>query len=42
MDDITATPRLHAAAAATAPVVLVELGFASSPFRVWTGLGPLH
>ena len=42
-----ATPRLtlQAAAAATAPVVapvvLVELDFATGPFRVWTGLGPL-
>ena len=48
MDGITATPRLHpqTAAAATArtaaPVVLVELDFASGPFRAWTGLGPLH
>jgi hypothetical protein len=38
------TPRLsnQAAAAATAPVVLVELDFATGPFRVWTGLGPLQ
>ena len=41
------TPRLtqQAAAAATAPVVapvvLCELDFATGPFRVWTGLGPL-
>jgi hypothetical protein len=41
------TPRLtrQAAAAATAPVVapvvLCELDFASGPFRVWTGIGPL-
>jgi hypothetical protein len=44
---IRATPRLtqQAAAAATAPVVapvvLCELAFASGPFRVWTGIGPL-
>jgi len=35
----------QAASAATAPVatpvVLVELDFATGPFRVWTGLGPL-
>ena len=47
MSGITATPRLsrQAAAAATAPVatpiILVELDFASGPFRAWTGLGPL-
>mgnify|MGYP003479188872 CR=1 FL=1 len=44
---MSGTPRLsnQAAAAATAPVatpvVLVELDFATGPFRVWTGLGPL-
>ncbi|HEV7266485.1 MAG TPA: hypothetical protein VGN83_16420, partial [Falsiroseomonas sp.] len=44
---VWATPRLtlQAAAAATAPVVapvvLCELNFATGPFRVWTGLGPL-
>ena len=47
MSGITATPRLsrQAAAAATAPIatpiILVELDFASGPFRAWTGLGPL-
>jgi len=47
MSDTNGTPRLspHAAASATspvaAPVVLVELDFASGPFRAWTGLGPL-
>ncbi len=44
---MSGTPRLsnQAASAATAPiatpVVLVELDFATGPFRVWTGLGPL-
>ena len=44
---MSGTPRLsnQAAAAATAPiatpVVLVDLDFATGPFRVWTGLGPL-
>lgn len=48
MSDTHGTPRLspHAAASATspvaAPVVLVELDFASGPFRAWTGLGPLN
>ena len=48
MSDSNGTPRLspHAAASATspvaAPVVLVELDFASGPFRAWTGLGQLH
>ena len=48
MSDMHGTPRLspHAAASATspvaAPVVLVELDFASGPFRAWTGLGQLH
>ncbi|WP_149539314.1 hypothetical protein [Siccirubricoccus phaeus] len=48
MSDTHGTPRLspHAAASATspvaAPVVLVELDFASGAFRAWTGLGPLH
>ncbi|GGG52746.1 hypothetical protein GCM10010964_44840 [Caldovatus sediminis] len=48
MSDTNGTPRLspHAAASATspvaAPVVLVELDFASGPFRAWTGLGQLH
>ncbi|CAH0127301.1 hypothetical protein [Roseomonas sp. CECT 9278] len=48
MSDAHGTPRLspHAAASATspvaAPVVLVELDFASGPFRVWTGLGQLN
>lgn len=48
MEGIRPTPRLspQAAAAATAevaaPVVLVELDFASGPFRAWTGLGQLH
>ncbi|AWV21498.1 Transcriptional regulator, LacI family [Roseomonas mucosa] len=47
-DGIAATPRLslQAAAAATAPVatpiILVDLDFASGPFRAWTGLGQLH
>jgi hypothetical protein len=47
MEGIGPTPRLHphAAASATAPVaapvILVELDFASGPFRAWTGLGPL-
>jgi hypothetical protein len=44
---MSGTPRLsnQAASAATAPiatpVVLVELDFATGPFCVWTGLGPL-
>jgi hypothetical protein len=48
MSDCNGTPRLspHAASSATspvaAPVVLVELDFASGPFRAWTGLGPLN
>ena len=48
MSDTQGTPRLslHAAASATspvaAPVVLVELDFASGPFRAWTGLGQLN
>lgn len=48
MSDTHGTPRLspHAAASATSPVatpvVLVELDFASGPFRAWTGLGQLH
>ena len=48
MSDTHGTPRLspHAASSATspvaAPVVLVELDFASGPFRAWTGLGPLN
>ena len=48
MSDTHGTPRLspHAAASATspvaAPVVLVELDFASGPFRAWTGLGQLN
>ncbi|WP_198377140.1 hypothetical protein [Neoroseomonas rubea] len=48
MSDGNGTPRrsLHAASSATspvaAPVVLVELDFASGPFRAWTGLGPLN
>ena len=48
MSDTHGTPRLspHAASSATspaaAPVVLVELGFASGPFRAWTGLGQLN
>lgn len=48
MSDSNGTPRLspHAAASATspvaAPVVLVELDFASGPFRAWTGLGQLN
>ena len=47
MSDTNGTPRLspHAASSATspvaAPVVLVELDFASGPFRAWTGLGQL-
>ena len=48
MSDGNGTPRLspHAASSATssvaAPVVLVELDFASGPFRAWTGLGQLN
>ena len=48
MSDTYGTPRLspHAASSATspvaAPVVLVELDFASGPFRAWTGLGQLN
>ncbi len=48
MSDTHGTPRLspHAAASATspvaAPVVLVELDFASGPFRAWTGLGQMN
>lgn len=48
MSDAHGTPRLsqHAASSATspvaAPVVLVELDFASGPFRAWTGLGQLN
>ena len=48
MSDGNGTPRLspHAASSATspvaAPVVLVELDFASGAFRAWTGLGPLN
>jgi len=48
VSDTHGTPRLspHAAASATAPVaapvVLVELDFASGPFRAWTGLGQLN
>ena len=48
MSDSSGTPRLslHAASSATspvaAPVVLVELDFASGPFRAWTGLGQLN
>lgn len=48
MSDSNGTPRLspHAASSATspvaAPVVLVELDFASGPFRAWTGLGQLN
>ncbi|WP_149537196.1 hypothetical protein [Siccirubricoccus phaeus] len=48
MSDTHGTPRLspHATASATspvaAPVVLVELDFASGPFRAWTGLGQLN
>ena len=48
MSDLHGTPRLspHAAASATspvaAPVVLVELDFASGAFRAWTGLGQLN
>jgi len=48
MSDAYGTPRLspHAASSATspvaAPVVLVELDFASGPFRAWTGLGQLN
>lgn len=48
MSDVHGTPRLspHAASSATspvaAPVVLVELDFASGPFRAWTGLGQLN
>lgn len=48
MSDTNGTPRLspHAASSATspvaAPVVLVELDFASGPFRAWTGLGQLN
>jgi hypothetical protein len=48
MSDTHGTPRLspHAASSATspiaAPVVLVELDFASGPFRAWTGLGQLN
>jgi hypothetical protein len=47
MSGILPTPRLssQAASAATSPVampiVLVDLDFASGPFRAWTGLGPL-
>lgn len=46
-EGIGPTPRLslHAAASATAPVatpvILVDLDFASGPFRAWTGLGQL-
>ena len=38
------TPAAIAAAASpiAAPVVLVELDFASGFFRAWTGIGPLH
>jgi len=48
MSDTHGTARLslHAASSATspvaAPVVLVELDFASGPFRAWTGLGQLN
>lgn len=48
MSDTNGTPRLslHAASSATspvaAPVVLVDLDFASGPFRAWTGLGQLN
>ena len=48
MSDTHGTPRLspHAASSATspvaAPVVLVELDWASGPFRAWTGLGQLN
>lgn len=48
MSDGNGTPRLspHAASSATSPVaapaVLVELDFASGPFRAWTGLGQLN
>jgi hypothetical protein len=48
MSDVHGTPRLspHAASSATspvaAPVVLVELDFASGTFRAWTGLGQLN
>ena len=48
MSDSNGTPRLslHAASSATspvaAPVVLVELDFASGPFRAWTGLGQIN
>jgi hypothetical protein len=48
MSDAHGTPRLspHAASSATspvaAPVVLVELDFASGAFRAWTGLGQLN
>jgi hypothetical protein len=48
VSDTHGTPRLspHAASSATspvtAPVVLVELDFASGPFRAWTGLGQLN
>ena len=38
------TPAAIAAAASpvAAPVVLMELDFASGFFRAWTGIGPLH
>ena len=48
MSDVHGTPRLspHAASSAispvAAPVVLVELDFASGPFRAWTGLGQIN
>lgn len=48
MSDGNGTPRLspHAASSVTSPVaapaVLVELDFASGPFRAWTGLGQLN
>jgi hypothetical protein len=48
MSGILPTPRLssQAASAATSPVampiVLVDLDFASGPFRAWTGIGPLE
>jgi hypothetical protein len=48
MSGSTPSPRLTPAAIAAAaspiaaPVVLVELDFASGFFRAWTGIGPLH
>lgn len=44
---MTSTPRVSPQAAASAaspeaaPVILCELDFASGPFRVWSGIGPL-